>query len=167
MNKRATLGRHTSWVHFAKLQFGIIQLERIQFKGTHPQISVCIPLQPYTYIFEEHCCLHTPPEAFMPSYTPGFLCAYIFEEHCCLHTPPEAFMPSYTPGFLYVYVFEEHSCHHTFSSIAASTQKFVPYNSTREAFKPLYTPGSFFKILAVMSLIVSLNKHHTPAVGRS
>ena len=40
----------------------------------------------------------------------------------CLHTLPEAFMPSNTPRFLFAFHSEEHCCHYTFSSIAASIQ---------------------------------------------
>ena len=34
--------------------------------------------KPFLHIFE-HFSLHTPPEAFMPLYNPGFLCAFHFD----------------------------------------------------------------------------------------
>ena len=69
-----------SWVHFAKIHFG-----KIYFRKIHIWKNTCIyfwrALLP-SYIFE-HWCLHTP------------------EKHLGLHTPPEAFMPSYNPRFLF------------------------------------------------------------------
>ena len=65
-------------IHFWKILFGKMQLERIQFKGMH-------------------LSLHTPREAFKPPFSPRSICASIHpEKQLSLHSPPEAFEPQYT-----------------------------------------------------------------------
>ena len=83
-----------------------------------------------SYISFQHLSLHTHFQAFKPSQTILSILAFIhILEHLSLHTHfLEAFMPLYTPRFLCafhfnrLYIFAEHCCHHTFLSIAASIQ---------------------------------------------